>query len=321
MQIKNRTKPNFFVGEALTVGYALVTAIIVFILWNKLDNPMSFLWGRIAIISAIGLLYLTASSGKYLKMISVIRAVFPLCLLSFWYSETYEFNRVFPNLDHIFAQIEQNLFGFQPAITFSQNFSNKWISEAFNLGYFSYFPMMVFVVLYCFFYKREQFNRLSFIFLGSFFLYYLLFIFIPCAGPQFYFPVIGMENAEKGIFTEVGNYFVHNIQLLPGPGYKNGLFYQMVELSQAMGERPTAAFPSSHVGISTILMIWLFFNNKKALLALLPLYLLLCGATVYIQAHYLIDVFAGWISAVLFYLLFAFLFDRLKNIRYTNFFS
>ena len=70
-----------------------------------------------------------------------------------------------------------------------------------------------------------------------------------------------------------------------------------------MGERPTAAFPSSHVGVSTILMIMAWRGSKKLFACLLPLYLLLCGATVYIQAHYLIDAIAGFISAFVLYVL------------------
>ena len=89
------------------------------------------------------------------------------------------------------------------------------------------------------------------------------------------------------------------------PGWKDGFCYHLVESAHQAGERPTAAFPSSHVGITTILMIlagrtrsrWLFF-------CLLPLFLLMCFATVYIQAHYAIDVFAGLVSGILFFLLF-----------------
>jgi membrane-associated phospholipid phosphatase len=95
----------------------------------------------------------------------------------------------------------------------------------------------------------------------------------------------------------MGDYFNYNQTLLPGPGYKNGLFYKLVETSQQVGERPTAAFPSSHVGISTVLMILARRENKKLFVFLLPFYLLLCGATVYIQAHYLIDSIVGFVLA------------------------
>jgi membrane-associated phospholipid phosphatase len=77
-----------------------------------------------------------------------------------------------------------------------------------------------------------------------------------------------------------------------------------------VGERPTAAFPSSHVGMSTILMILAFRANKYLFACLIPFYLLLCGATVYIQAHYLIDSIAGFISAFMIYVVATWMFKR-----------
>ena len=112
-----------------------------------------------------------------------------------------------------------------------------------------------------------------------------------------------MENVSSGYFPSIGDYFNHHLELLPGPGYEHGFFYNLVEASQQVGERPTAAFPSSHVGISTILMIMAYRGNKILFSCLMPFYVLLCCATVYIQAHYLIDAIAGFISAIgLYYL-------------------
>ena len=77
---------------------------------------------------------------------------------------------------------------------------------------------------------------------------------------------------------------------------------KLVENAKEAGERPTAAFPSSHVGVSTICMLLAWHSrNRKLLFTMLPFYIFLCMATVYIQAHYLIDAIAGWISAVVIY--------------------
>ena len=43
---------------------------------------------------------------------------------------------------------------------------------------------------------------------------------------------------------------------------------------------------------------------------LFPFYLLLCGATVYIQAHYLIDSIVGFVSAFGIYILATWMFKR-----------
>ncbi|KAA6332701.1 hypothetical protein EZS27_018812, partial [termite gut metagenome] len=201
------------------------------------------------------------------------------------------------NLDHVFACAEYQIFGHQPSILFSQYFPQAYISEALNLGYFSYYPMIAIVVMFYFIYRFEQFERISFILITSFFICYFIYIFIPVAGPQYYFPVIGFDNVYQGVFPAIGDYFNYNQELLPGPGYNDGVFYQLVEASQQVGERPTAAFPSSHVEVSTVLIILARQGNKKLFAFLLPFYLLLCGATVYIQAHYLIDSIAGFILA------------------------
>ena len=102
----------------------------------------------------------------------------------------------------------------------------------------------------------------------------------------------------------VGDYFNHHSELLPAPGDAQGFFYGLVEMSQQAGERPTAAFPSSHVGMSTILMLLALRTRNRVLpLVLLPFYVLLCCATVYIQAHYLIDALCGFVSAFVVYAL------------------
>ena len=176
-----------------------------------------------------------------------------------------------------------------------------WVSEPLNLGYFFYYPMMLIVVLWYFIFRYDLLEKISFVIITSFFIYYFIYIFLPVAGPQFYFPAIGADNVAQGVFPAIGDYFNHHRELLPGPGYEHGFFYSLVESSQQVGERPTAAFPSSHVGISTILMIMAWRGSRRLFVCLMPFYLLLCGATVYIQAHYLIDAIAGFLSAFVLY--------------------
>ena len=89
-----------------------------------------------------------------------------------------------------------------------------------------------------------------------------------------------------------------------------GFFYNLVEGSQQIGERPTAAFPSSHVGISTLLMIMAWRGSRWLFACLFPFYILLCCATVYIQAHYLIDSIVGFISAFGLYVVVTWMFKR-----------
>ena len=293
---------GLFAVERISLIYNAITTILIVLLFSRMDHPGVMLLERAGIVAiTFGLIYLYQ---KYpCRLSAFIRMVVQMSFLAYWYPDTFEFNRLFPNLDCFFASAEQFLFGCQPSVEFSQLCPDIWFSEPFNMGYFAYYPLIAIVAIYYFVFKFEWFEKASFVIVTSFFLYYLIYIFVPVAGPQFYFPAIGMDEVEACNFLAIGDYFNHNDILLPGPGFEQGLFYDLVEASQEVGERPTAAFPSSHVGISTILMIMAWRVNKNLCYGLTPFYVLLCCATVYIQAHYLIDVFAGLISAVVIYIL------------------
>lgn len=290
------TQKGLFAVEKISLIYNALTSIIILFIYPELSHPGQMLWERaLIVVMTFALMYLYRLAPC--KFSAFVRIAVQMSLLSYWYPDTYEFNRLLPNLDHIFARAEQFIFGCQPAVEFSNCVPAMWLSEPFNLGYFAYYPMILVVCTWYCLFRFELFEKVSFVLVASFFIYYFFYIIVPVAGPQFYFPAIGMDNVNAGIFPAIGDYFNHHVELLPGPGYEHGFFYSLVEASQEVGERPTAAFPSSHVGISTILMIMAYRGSKKLFLCLLPFYLLLCCATVYIQAHYLIDAIAGFISA------------------------
>ena len=297
---KVESSKGLFAVERISLIYNTITTVMILCLYSQMDHPGLMLMERVGIVAiTFGLIHLYQTHPCRLS--AFVRMLVQMSFLAYWYPDTFEFNRLFPNLDHLFASLEQTLFQCQPSVEFCATFPSMWFSEPLNMGYFAYYPMIAAVVFYYFFFRFEWFEKVSFVLVTSFFIYYLIYIFVPVAGPQFYFPAIGMDHVEAGQFLSIGDYFNHNDILLPGLGYEHGFFYQLVEASQEVGERPTAAFPSSHVGISTILMIMAYRVNKKFCLVLTPFYILLCGATVYIQAHYLIDVFGGWISAFLIY--------------------
>lgn len=300
---------GLFAVEKITLIYTALTSVLILILFGKMDHPGQMLLDRVLIVGMTFLLmYLYRLAPCRLS--AFVRVAIQMSLLSYWYPDTFEFNRVFPNLDHVFASVEQWLFGGQPAVWFCQALPQMWVSEPLNLGYVFYYPMILIVVAWYFLFRFELFEKVSFVIVTSFFAYYIFYIFVPVAGPQFYFPAIGMENVLRGVFPSIGDYFHHHQELLPGPGYEHGFFYSLVESSQQVGERPTAAFPSSHVGMSTILMIMAWRGSKWLFLCLFPLYLLLCGATVYIQAHYLIDAIVGFFSAFALYIAVTWVFKR-----------
>lgn len=137
--------------------------------------------------------------------------------------------------------------------------------EAVNMGYFSYYPMIVAVMVFFFLCRNNHYEKASFTVMCSFFIFYLIYIFLPVAGPQFYFQAVSPESVENGIFPSLGTYFNHRTDMLPSPGYADGFFCHLVEWAQDSGERPTAAFPSSHIGI-TFILLYLVHPAKQTFL-------------------------------------------------------
>ena len=302
-KIEKKPIKGLLTVEWVILGYWVLTLLFVLFTYTKIQNPETLIWGRAKVLAV------TAAMWAVYRMIPcrftlLCRIGVQLALLSWWYPDTYELNKILPNLDHLFAGYEQQLFGCQPALLFPEAISNPVFSELMYLGYVSYFPLIVVVALFYFFWRYTEFNRAVFVILASFFIYYVIFIFLPVTGPQYYYGAAGLDNIAQGIFPNIHDYFATHDEPLPMPGYSHGFFYDCVANAHATGERPTAAFPSSHVGITTILLFLVWrAKNRILFFSILLFYVLMCMATVYIRAHYAIDVIGGWVSAVIFYVL------------------
>ena len=301
-EIDKKPRRGLLVVEWVTMGYLLLTTLLILFCWTKMQNPEPMLWGRFRMV------ILTAAMWLVYRLVPcrfthLCRTAVQMFSLGWWYPDTYQLNLIFPNFDHLFAGYEQQLFGFQPALVFAERVSNPVFSELMHLGYGSYYPLIIMETLFYFFFRNREFNRTAFIITTSFFIFYAVFIFLPVTGPQYYYLAAGLDNIARGVFPDIGNYFATHTESLPIPGYADGQFYQFVASMHKAGECPTAAFPSSHVGITSILLMLAWRSGSRWLLfTILPLYLLMCLATVYIQAHYAIDVLGGWVSAVVIYL-------------------
>lgn len=296
---RRKRRPGLLGIEKLCVMYTLFTTVLAIVFSKEITGFTEMLVGRAAVLAGLAAMIFVYRL-RACRLTLFLRIAYQFALLAYWYPDTYLFCQLFPNLDYLFAATEQTIFGCQPALLFCEHFSGMFWSEIFNLGYFSYYPMIFFVVVWTFLMHYKYFERTTFIIICSFFIYYLVYLFLPVAGPQYYYQAVGVDSIRDGIFPELGNYFRYNTDMLPA-AHDGGLFFRLVEAAQEGGERPTAAFPSSHVGISTILLILTYKVRKKTVVLLLPFYVLLCCATVYIQAHYLIDAIAGFATAFVVY--------------------
>ena len=135
-------KRGLIAVEWAMMAYVLFTTIFIMVTFSRLAHPwqmLAFRTGAVALTLALWMLY-RRRPGRFTML---LRVAGQMVLLSWWYPDTYEMNRIFLNLDHVFAGWEQSLFGFQPALEFCQTYTHPIISELLSMGYVSYYPLFV----------------------------------------------------------------------------------------------------------------------------------------------------------------------------------
>lgn len=170
--------------------------------------------------------------------------------------------------------LEVGLFAGHPSLYLSEELSWVWLSE------YAHFCYLAFVLLFptiggiwYFTGKRHAFRELLFLMSVTFATSYLFYILFPVDSPFYLSPKLGE----------------------PLSGH---LFYELVHFVSSRGGARGGAFPSSHVSISTVILLVTWKFQPRWLYWLVPIYVGLVFATVYGRFHYLVDVFAGWVLAL-----------------------
>lgn len=264
--------------DITTAVYLLATAVIILSYYPQLQRP----WLHLAIRSGVFLLmaiFVFLHLKKRQKIVEFVHLFYPLILLVFLFRETAYMNHLFfhQDFDGWLVRVEEELFGFLPAVAFSKYFPQAWLSELLNFGYFSFYFMIFGITLAFYFKYPGETERVVFIIITAFFIYYLFFIFFPTEGPVYFLPAPLNGRVQSGIFS------------------------YWVALAEKLGDGPTGAFPSSHVGMSVIYVMLTYRRFPKLFWLICFLALLICFATVYIKAHYFLDVVGGLLSAPLVY--------------------
>jgi membrane-associated phospholipid phosphatase len=153
----------------------------------------------------------------------------------------------------------------------------------FFFSYFFYYALVSTGVWILFIRKHYQIAaRALFIISVSFFIMYVWFIFFPVKGPKYFFPElheIWYSNFRGYFFTKMMKGVFNNTNL------------------------GGAAFPSSHVALSLIAFLLNWKYNRYLTPVYLPLTILLFISTVYLYAHYFVDIPAGILTGIMLYLL------------------
>ncbi len=172
--------------------------------------------------------------------------------------------------DRYILNLEAHVFSTPPTVWLGRH-GMPWITELVEIGYFSYFVLLMIVAgtLYARA-DRMPFRRTMDATVLSYLLCYAVFIAFPTEGPA---------------------HTLAALQNFPLPG--GGAFHWAVLLIQKHAGVHGNAFPSAHVagGLVAVIAAWRYAPKLGA--ALTPLLILLCIGAVYDRYHYVSDVIAG----------------------------
>jgi membrane-associated phospholipid phosphatase len=250
------------------------------------------LTGHVIGIGLVHALIWLHAARPFNRGLDLLRHFYPVLLFICFYRETGELNHLFVSgfLDPYFIRLEARIFGFQPSLGFMDLLPYPMVSEIFYAAYFSYYLMIVGVGLALFFRNRGQFFH--YVSVISFLLYvcYLIYIFLPVIGPRIFFSELVDYQLPADVRPLVAPAFPAAVKAGP-------VFHIMAWIYYAF-EAPGAAFPSSHVA-AAICTVWFSFLYLRPIRwPHLALAVLLCLATVYCRYHYVVDVVAGSLAAV-----------------------
>ena len=225
--------------------------------------------------------------------LAFLRHFYPVLLYAGLFAETGWLNQMFiaGYLDPAIIHFDQALFGGQPSLSFMQRFPYLFVSEVFYGAYFSYYLMIGGVGIALYLRNRTAFFRYMAVMSFVFYVCYLIYIFVPVIGPPIFF---------RNIFGYALPADLRN--LASNSGYpeaiKSGIFFRIMKWIYDVFEAPGAAIPSSHVAIALCTVFFSFRYLRGVRWIHLSLAILLCLATVYCRYHYVTDVLAGIVTAV-----------------------
>lgn len=265
---------RFLKLDVLFLGFLLITTILLICSWRQTENVVDLLIVRgVIFVVSLGFIFLNSILNS--AVFNLFRNIYPILLAGYFYTETVHYNKLFfDNLDPLFIQFDQWLFGFQPSLTFSKYFSSAGFAELMYFGYFSFYCIILSFIFITFFKRKSFFLESNFIVAFSLLFFYFIFALFPSAGPQFYFDV-----SERAV---------------PTNGY---LFQKIIHAIQQGAEQPTGAFPSSHVGVTIVVLALSRKSSPLFFKICIPITIILILSTVYIKAHYAVDAIFGFLIA------------------------
>jgi|YNPMSStandDraft_1061717.scaffolds.fasta_scaffold00050_45 membrane-associated phospholipid phosphatase len=253
------------------------------------------------------LIFIKLTNSSKNKVVRFFRFFYVQAFYIIFFNECITLSQLFYNnssLDSYFAYLDYIIFHFQPSLTlFKEFYGIKWVNELFFFSYFFYYFLITSGWWFLYLSGKETQAQFGvWLVTTSFCFLYIFYALFPVKGPKFYFPEL-----KELWYHHFEGYFFTN------------LMRNIFDKANLGG----AAFPSSHVAISLIALLLNRKLNKYLMPIYFPFTVTLFISTIYIYAHYFIDVLGGiFFGIILFeYVPLLYRYYENLNIIFTKFLS
>lgn len=198
--------------------------------------------------------------------------------------------------DQLMVDIDYFIFGVHPTV-WLQSLHSKWLTELLFILYLFYFPMPLFILIWL--YINREYKKLEqalFNLLFCYYMSYIIYFLVPVVGPRFFQSDLHTEELQGIILSKP--------------------IYNLINLIET---NKFDAFPSLHIAILLITMVITYKHNKKMFIYFVPIAIGILFSLVYLRYHYVIDVIAGALSAIISLILSNYIFKKYNFLFHSHF--
>jgi membrane-associated phospholipid phosphatase len=266
---------SFNVADRLTLVYIIFSTTLIIVCRQNVPRWATLIGVHLGLIVMIcGLAY---ARKRSVPVLSPLSHWYPTLIFLFFFEETgLTVHAIFPGwFDRYLIKADYAVFGVHPTV-WLEGFSNYWLNEYMQLAYTSYFLLTIGLGSYLWVRdRRGDFAVFITSTCAAYYLCYVIFVLFPIESPH---------HTLRGL---------QRVELAGGP------FTAFINLIEKHGRVHGGAFPSAHVAGSVVALISAWRFARRAAYWLTPLVLSVCVATVYGRYHYVMDVLAGILTAVI----------------------
>ena len=262
--------------DLVALGYPAVVTLLILVFHQRI--PRWELWAGLHLAAvalvlglALGLPRRPAGARR------LVRLWYPLAMVPALYRALEALvPAVHPrDWDAELALADRALFGADPA-RWLEPLSTPWLTELFQLAYVSFYAMPVAIGLALFRRHRDaEFEIAAAAIAGGFFASFLLYFVVPALGPRFHLAAA----------------------LEPLPTFEaSAVTRRMLNLLEGLQRD---AFPSGHAAVGLICLELARRYDRRQIAWLAPAVALMLLSAVYLRYHYVVDLVAGAVLALL----------------------